>query len=91
MEKSVKSFLFFLKYVIINRLNGFFKRFHFLENGEGREKEKKRNINVSIRQPFGLQAGVQSSEPHQHGQKFPFLLNYETLLGPTHDKDVYSF
>ena len=62
----------------------------FLKRGEGREKERERNINVwlplerpltgdlahnpgmcpdweSIQQPFGLQAGTQSTEPHQPG------------------------
>ena len=73
----------------------FFKGFIylFLERGEGREKERERNIDVqeihwsvafhmpptgdpnpgmcpdweSNQQPFGLQAGTQSTEPHQPG------------------------
>ena len=71
---------------------------YFLERGEGREKEKERNINVreihqSVAshtcpaggpscdpgrwpdwelnwQPFGSQAGAQSSEPYQPGLKY---------------------
>ena len=74
-----------------------FKRFYlFLERGEGREKDRERNIDVreihqSVAsrtppsgdlahnpgmcpdwewnlQPFGSQAGTQSTEPHQPGQ-----------------------
>ena len=69
----------------------FFKDFiYFLERGEGREKERERNINVWLplvhlllgtwpaaqvmcpdwewnQQPFGLQASIQSTEPHQPG------------------------
>ena len=63
---------------------------YFLERGEGREKERERNINVwlpltypllgtwpttqactldweSNWQPFGSQAGIQPTQPHQPG------------------------
>ena len=58
--------------------NGFI--YLFLEQGEGREKERERSINVWLPlnpgmcpdwelnwRPFGLQAGTQSTELHQSG------------------------
>ena len=77
----------------------FFKRFIYLllDRGEGRGKEKERNINVWLPlvrpplstwpetqartltrnqtgEPFGLQAGVQSTEPHQPGHFFSLII-----------------
>ena len=71
----------------------------FLERGEGREKERERNINASHVSPagdlacnpdmfpdwesnwgpFGSQAGVQSTEPHQLGL-ICFLLSIMCLI-----------
>ena len=82
----VSSFLFLINILFI-----------YFQRGEGREKERQRNINVWLplvrpllrtwpttqactlgwelnRQPFVLQAGTQSTEPHQPGICIQYLL-----------------
>ena len=77
--------------------------YSFPERGEGREKERERNINVWLplicpllgtwpttlacaltgnrtEDPFGSQAGTQSTEPHQPGPKAIYFLIVEILI-----------
>ena len=71
--------------------------YFFLERGEGREKERERNINVwlplerpplgicpdweSNWPPFGSQPILSPTEPHQPGHKYFYDVSYEVTFG----------